>query len=87
MYCYTAWQTMFDDMKKKRRLSKSLPSQDNLEEWSNGHMLLILDDLKQEVCSSRGVMRLCTIHWHHKNISVIIISQNKFPPGKYQAHI
>ena len=51
VYCYTAWQTMFEAM-------KGLPSQVNLEEWSNGHMLLVLDDIMKEACSSKEVMSL-----------------------------
>ena len=82
VYCYTAWQTMFEAMKEKVHFHRGLPSQVNLEEWSNGHMLLILDDLMQEVCSSKEVMSLFTIHCHHKNISVLFLSQNIFPPGK-----
>ena len=129
VYCYTAWQTMFealplDDccrlvlpynavnsiqqtgqipndppqmgtkstttsnhpstpaLKEKVHLHKGLHSQVNLEEWSNGHMLLILNDIMQEACSSKEVMSLFTIHCHHKNISVLFLSQNIFPPGK-----
>ena len=82
VYCYTAWQKMLDDMKKNVHFHKVLPSQDNFEERPNGHMLFILDDLMQEACSSKEVMSLSTIHCHHKNIGVILISQNIFPPGK-----
>ena len=45
-------------------------------------MLLVLDDVMQEVCSLRNIPILFTIHCHHKNITVLFLTQNIFPLGK-----
>ena len=81
IYCYGAWQTMFDKMRDVK-FHKGLPTLDELEEWSDGHVMLIIDDLMQEACSSKDILSLFTIYCHQKNISVLFLAQNIFPPGK-----
>ena len=81
VYCYGAWQKMFLTMKDVR-FHKGLPTEDDLDKWSGEHMLLILDDVMQEACSSKNILSLFTIHCHHKNITVLFLTQNIFPPGK-----
>lgn len=64
---------------------KGLSSKEEMAELAmgSGELLLILDDLVYRVNQSFDYMELFTIDVHHMNISVIFISQNLFPQGKY----
>ena len=64
---------------------EGLPSKEKLEEWTKDgeDLLLILDDLVYRVIQSFDYMELFSIYVHHLKISVIFISQNLFPQGKY----
>lgn len=64
---------------------EGLPSKEELEEWTKDgeDLLLILDDLVYRVIQSFDYMELFSIYVHHLKISVIFISQNLFPQGKY----
>ena len=88
VYAYSAWQPVFDEMKGVE-FHQGLPTQQDLDEWSNPgtHLVLVLDDLMGEACSSESVMSIFTIQCHHKNITVLFLTQNVFPPGKYARSI
>ena len=83
VYAYGARQAMFGEMQDVT-FHSGLPSRENIEEWTKDgqHMLLILDDVMQEACSSSDIMALFTIHCHHRNITVLFLTQSIFPPGK-----
>ena len=49
----------------------------------NLHRLLILDDLADDASNSQEVSNLFTKFSHHRNISVILLTQNIFAKGKY----
>src|SRR6266481_6526800 len=49
--------------------------------------LVIIDDLIQDSVSSQGVSELFTRGSHHRNLSVILVSQNLFCQGKYSVTI
>ena len=72
---------MFETM-TDATFDKGLPTEENLDNWSGEHMLLILDDVMQEVCSSKNILSIFTIHRHLKNITVLFLTQNIFPAGK-----
>ena len=76
---------MFDEMLKTGiQFHKGAPTGEDLERWSQDgeHILLVLDDVMQAVCSSPEMMTLFTINCHHRNISACFLSQSAFPPGK-----
>ncbi|XP_011859145.1 PREDICTED: uncharacterized protein LOC105556661 [Vollenhovia emeryi] len=60
------------------------------EDYSNDPLspkLLIIDDLMRESSSSDAIVDLITKGSHHKNLSVILISQNLFHQGRGQRDI
>ena len=80
IYAYGAWQEAFESMKNVE-FHEGLPDKDKLLKWS--HCLLVIDDLMQQACASPDIMNLFTVQCHHQNITVMFLTQNIFPPGKY----
>lgn len=88
VYANSQWQPAFQEISDNDSsvlFYEGLPTKQDLSEWSQreGGLLLVLDDLVYRVIQSFDYMELFTIHVHHMNISVIFISQNLFPQGKY----
>jgi hypothetical protein len=92
MFCYGVYQPLYDTIRTEIPnliLHKGLPTEDEIAEWcSEGdgmgtHRLIVLDDLSHLIVDNRDIELLLTQGSHHKNISVIIITQNIFNPGKY----
>ena len=81
IYFYGVWQPMFEDLEKKGvQFVKGLPQE--LENESGHHKLVVLDDLQDEVTNSDQVERLFTRGSHHKNMTVVYLTQNFFRQGK-----
>ena len=70
MYCYGIYQPLFDEIKRvipAILFHESLPDKEEMMELSrDGHALLILDDLMQEVPNSNGNRASHTPHTHSK---------------------
>ena len=49
--------------------------------------IIVMDDLMLEVIENKDILKLFTIGSHHKNISVIFLTQNVFEKGKYARSI
>lgn len=85
LYAYGAWQEKFEEIKAPGvEFHAGLPSREKVEEWTDPkqHTLLILYDLMHEACASTEIMSFFTIYCHHKHMSLLLLSQNIFPPGK-----
>ena len=87
LYCYGVYQELFDDMSRAIngiRFQEGLPSPQDIEGLSleKGQSLLVLDDLMSHVTSSEAMSDLFCQFCHHKNISVIYLTQNLFHGGK-----
>jgi len=80
VYCYTTWQSIFDELKKSVypsiEFQTGLPDIDTFN--PNENNLLILDDLMKECGKDPSICKIFTIDSHHKNISVFFIAQNLF---------
>lgn len=88
VYAYSHYQELFDEMLKTIPnicFHLGLPSTEDIESYSAGakHTILILDDLMLKIVNSVDLVTLFTITAHHSKISVIFITQNLYPPGKY----
>ena len=81
VYAYGAWQPMFAEMKDVQ-FHEGLPTQNDLDEWSGQHLLLILDDVMGQASNSPEIMSIFTVQCHHKMISTFYLCQNIFPPGR-----
>ena len=85
IYCYGVWQPLFDEMERLGVIfQEGLPSVELLDEVaSNGqHNLIVIDDLIDQMVKSPSMELLLTQGCHHKNFSVIYLTQNLFQQGK-----
>ena len=84
VYCYTHWQPKFDELKSfapSTVFFRGLPHAFYLKSLEN--CLIVVDDLMDAASKDPSVMSLFTEGCHHKNISVIFLSQNIFHQGKH----
>ena len=87
-YCYGAWQDRFQVMKEAGiKFHEGIPEVSNLQKWFPNGGALVLDDLMSEGSSDKTVLDLFTKHSHHQNITVLYLSQDMFPNGKYAKSI
>ena len=87
-YCYGAWQEGFRSMKEGGiKFHEGIPDTDQLSKWFPRGGLLVLDDLMEEGGHDKRVLDLFTKHSHHRNITVLYLCQDMFPPGKYAKSI
>ena len=84
-YCYTIWQPLFEKIKGKVTFHEGLPSKTLMDEWSSegDPIVVVLDDLMDQIVSNKEVLRYVTVMSHHRNITLIMMFQNIYPPGKY----
>lgn len=92
VFAYSEYQSLFDDIDKdipSLILHKGLPTRDEIEEWSehSDHTVLVLDDLIDDVVKSKDSLHLFQVAAHHKCVTVILLTQNFFMPGKYARSI
>lgn len=92
VWIYTSMQPMYDELKK---LNKDIKFVKDLPESFDDHRLfpqdqshlIILDDLIFQASDHPEVVRIFTQYRHHRNMSVILLSQNIFHQGKYSRAI
>ena len=92
LYAYGVYQKKFEDLEVQipnLTLHHGLPSRDTLDELKSdeGHNLLVLDDLMDEICKSSEMCSLFTRDVHHGRISVMMLSQNVFHQSRYSRTI
>ena len=88
LYCYSLWQPLFDEMERNVSnitFHQGLPSQSELDDFTadGQHKLLIADDLYHSIIQSPLMELLFTQSCHHKQLSLIVVSQNVFQSGKH----
>ena len=49
--------------------------------------VIVLDDMVEKCEKDKSILQLFTVDSHHKNISIILITQNLFSKGKYMRTI
>ena len=82
-YCYGSWQTSFETLKKKGvTFSAGVPTERDLYKWFPRGGLLVMDDLMTEGNNDKSVLDIFTKHSHHRNITVLYLCQDMFPPGQ-----
>ena len=72
-------------MKKRDGIQfyKGVPNSSQLPKWFPKGGVLVLDDLMEEGGQDKRVLHLFTKDSHHRNITVLYLTQDLFPPGKY----
>jgi hypothetical protein len=88
IYCYSIWQQRFSDM---LIATPSIEFKEGMLDFSsidkNIRNLVILDDLMHESRDDVTIANVFTRESHHKNISIIFLSQNLFVQGKQMRSI
>lgn len=91
VYCYDRWQPRFERMQQqdKIRFHRGIPEEGALIKWfkPQDHGILVLDDLMEEGGSDKRVLDLFTKDSHHRGVTVLYLSQDLFPPGKFSKTI
>lgn len=93
LFYYGEWQEAYRALQHEMTTRCKLEFREGLprpEDYSNDPLcpkLLIIDDLMRESSSCEVIVDLFTKGSHHKNLSVILISQNLFHQGRGQRDI
>ena len=86
LFCYSVDQELYRQMKESVEniiFYEGLPSLEVIYEVSDGEpLLVVLDDLIQKIVDNSDMLLLFTQGSHHKNISVIFMTQNLYHTGK-----
>jgi septin family protein len=85
LYCYSNWQPIFNELKQDIKNIEFLPGVPEMDTIDN--CLVILDDLMADCIDNKEVFNLFTVGSHHRNASVIFLTQNIFEQGKYARSI
>lgn len=82
IYCFGAWQKAYEDMPNVSRFHEGLVDYAELPN-DQEHRLLVLDDVAEEAGNSQAVCDLFVKFSHHRNISVVLITQNVFAKSRF----
>ena len=77
-YCYGAWQDAFDSLAERVVFHEGLINVEKDIPNDGHHRWLIIDDLMEEATGKSDLNNIYTKHSHHKNVSVLFLSQNLF---------
>ena len=85
-YCYGAWQPAFDEMKKEKvQFHEGLPTSEKLDQWfgptQGDSWCWTISWTKAPTTNACWISY--SEHSHHRNISVLFLCQDLFPPGKF----
>ena len=78
IYVYSHWQSLFDTLKNVEFLT-SVPNLSDYDSFQN--TLIIIDDFMSEI--DQLISSYFTRGSHHKNVSVMLVTQNLFHPNKH----
>ncbi len=87
-YCYGSWQKSFETLKRVgETFSEGVPTETDLNKRFPHGGLFVMDDLMTEGNNDKTVLDIFTKHSHHRNITVLYLCQDMFPPGKFAKSI
>ncbi|XP_071631700.1 uncharacterized protein [Temnothorax longispinosus] len=88
LFYYAEWQEAYPAKKNIIEFCEGLPRpEDYSADPLSPKLVIIIDDLMRESSSSDAIVDLFTKGSHHKNLSVILISQNLFHQRRGQRDI
>ena len=87
IYCYSIWQPAYEEMKNyitNIEFVKGIPEHLEEDDFINPLItnLILFDDVISDALEDKRLGDLFTKGSHHRNLSVILISQNLFHKGK-----
>lgn len=83
LWCHSEIMSRPKDIKHSVKFILGLPSEKDLENPKNEPMFVVLDDLMNEGGSSMKISQMFTRGSHHRNCSILLISQNVFSNSKF----
>ena len=87
VYAYDRWQPRFDRVQKKDgiRFHRGLSEPSHLTKWfgPTRGIVLVLGNLMEEGGQDKRVLDLFTKDSQHRNITVLYLTQDLFPSGKF----
>jgi hypothetical protein len=84
VYCYAHWQPKYGELKSfapSTHFNKGLPYASFFKQLE--HCIIVIDDLMEVAMKDPNVMSIFTEGSHHRNVSVLFLSQNIFHQGKH----
>ncbi len=92
LFCYSAHQPIYDEIAQaipRVHFHRGLPSESQINELASKgpHNLLVLDDLANNVITSKEMSKLFLVDNHHKGLTTIFITQNLFQRGAHARDI
>ena len=87
IWCFGQWQPLYDTIRKKIpwiEFVSGIPDYLDDQHYINAseRNILVFDDLMTEAKCDQRVADLFTKGSHHRNISIVYLTQNLFPQGK-----
>ena len=87
IWCFGQWQPLYDNIRKKIpriEFVNGIPDHLNDQHYIDvsKRNILVFDDLMTEAKCDQRIADLFTKGSHHRNISVVYLTQNLFPQGK-----
>ena len=87
IWCFGQWQPLYDNIRKKIpkiEFVNGIPDHLNDQHYINSgkRNILVFDDLMTDAKCDQRIANLFTKGSHHRNISVVYLTQNLFPQGK-----
>ena len=87
-YCYGLWQKSFETLKKTGvTFSAGVPTEKDLDKRFPKGGLLVMDDLMTEGNNDKTVLDIFTKYSYHRNITVLYLCQDMFPPDTFAKSI
>jgi hypothetical protein len=87
LFCFSIQQPMYSSMKhdfSNILFYEGIPSLEYIYDYARGlPMLIIFDDLSNELIGNHDMLKLFTQGMHHRDISVVFMTQNIFQQGKH----
>lgn len=87
VYAYSVWQNAFNGLQNVEFICGLESVLDKNFFDPSTRNLLIVDDLMEQVANNKAASTLFTSGIHHKNVSVIFMSQNLFQQGRSMRNI
>ena len=87
LWCFGQWQPLYEELQKRIpyiEFVHGIPDHIQNPQFINAgtRNLIILDDLMTEAKCDQRIADLFTKGSHHRNISIVYLTQNVFPQGK-----
>ena len=87
LWCFGQWQPLYEELQKRIpyiEFVHGIPDHLHSPQFINAgtRNLIILDDLMTEAKCDQRIADLFTKGSHHRNISIVYLTQNVFPQGK-----